>query len=295
MIIIRNISPLLEVRGSGSPPKPLKGIFYLIMEINTFIMFKSFVNGIRQFDDKTIAEAFLAYADYALEGKLPETDNPVVKLALESHMPNIDAAKLRYVNCTKNGMKGKKYGKLGGRPRKGESKEEYKERKKIDNETENKPLQKPLQKPLTTEEEITPRKPLQKPLYIDKDIDNDKDTISSSTSNIYNLNNLNNKNINKEKEIYKEKENLINIDKEVISSTSTSKDDNDENIELQKQIVKNCKILLNCKIKRKMNIDEQDVYDDTIKLFEQVYNIDEISSKEKIKSYINFLYNKISI
>ena len=258
-------------------------------------MFKSFVNGIRQFDDKTIAEAFLAYADYALEGKLPETDNPVVKLALESHIPNIDAAKLRYENCTKNGMKGKKYGKLGGRPRKGESKEEYKERKKIDNETENKPLQKPL----TTEEEITPRKPLQKPLYIDKDIDNDKDTISSSTSNIYNLNNnIEKNNINnnleiKIKNIIKEKENLINIDKEVISSTSTSKDNNDDINELQKQIVKNCKRLLNCKIeKRKMNIDEQDVYDDTIKLFEQVYNVDEISSKEKIKSYINFLYNK---
>lgn len=36
MVIIRNISPLLGVRGSGCPPKPVKDVFYLIMEFDNF-------------------------------------------------------------------------------------------------------------------------------------------------------------------------------------------------------------------------------------------------------------------
>ena len=232
-------------------------------------MYKTFYQAAELLDDKSFREFFLKLGQYCFDGIDEPSDNQTVNMAMVFCKNSLDRAEKRRQAQIHNGKKGG--APKGNTNAKKQPKQPNSTQNNLDTNTKKQPKQ-----PNSTQNNLNE--------YVNDNV-NDND-ISSSTSNIYNLNNLNNKNINKEKE------NLININKEVISSTSTSKDDNNEINELQKQIVKNCKILLNCKIKRKMNIDEQDVYDDTIKLFEQVYNIDEISSKEKIKSYINFLYNK---
>lgn len=152
-------------------------------------MYESFVKSIRRFDKETIAEAFLAYADYALEGKLPDSENPVVLLAIENLMPVIDNANNRYKNCVENGKKGAKYGKLGGRPKKNNS---------------EKPQEKPQEGDSELTDEKTPTKPQEipqeKPLYVDEDVDVYEDEDGLNT-NIQEYNIINNKNILENKDI----------------------------------------------------------------------------------------------
>ena len=72
------------------------------------------------------------------------TDNPLWKYWLEKSLSAIEETRAKYyTKAKKNGEKGKEYGKLGGRPRKGETKEQYKERKRLENEaliSENKDI-----------------------------------------------------------------------------------------------------------------------------------------------------------
>ena len=79
----------------------------------------------------------------AIAGKV-QTDNPKWKRLLEKALSSIQETRTKYYEKSqKNGMKGKDFGKLGGRPRKGETKEQYKERKRLENEaliSENKDI-----------------------------------------------------------------------------------------------------------------------------------------------------------
>lgn len=72
------------------------------------------------------------------------TDNPLWEYWLEKSLSAIEETRTKYYKKSqKNGMKGKDFGKLGGRPRKGETKEQYKERKRLENEaliSENKDI-----------------------------------------------------------------------------------------------------------------------------------------------------------
>ena len=61
------------------------------------------------------------------------TDNPLWKYWLEKSLSAIEETRAKYyAKAKKNGEKGKEFGILGGRPRKGESPEEYVMRKKGD-------------------------------------------------------------------------------------------------------------------------------------------------------------------
>ena len=82
-----------------------------------------------------------------LGGTEPTTEDPLLKIALKPCLDSIRECRDNYnQRCEKNakyGILGKKYGKLGGRPRKGETKEQYKERKRLENEaliSENKDI-----------------------------------------------------------------------------------------------------------------------------------------------------------
>lgn len=62
-----------------------------------------------------------------------------VKMAAKAILGGIEKRRNNYTEkCKKNaeyGIQGKEFGKLGGRPRKGETKEEYNERKRLENES----------------------------------------------------------------------------------------------------------------------------------------------------------------
>lgn len=61
------------------------------------------------------------------------TDNPLWEYWLEKSLSAIEETRAKYyAKAKKNGEKGKEFGNLGGRPRKGESPEEYVMRKKGD-------------------------------------------------------------------------------------------------------------------------------------------------------------------
>ena len=61
------------------------------------------------------------------------TDNPLWKYWLEKSLSAIEETRTKYyAKAKKNGEKGREFGNLGGRPRKGESPEEYVMRKKGD-------------------------------------------------------------------------------------------------------------------------------------------------------------------
>lgn len=59
------------------------------------------------------------------------TDNPLWEYWLEKSLSSIEETRAKYyAKAKKNGEKGKEFGQLGGRPRKGESAEDYIIRKK---------------------------------------------------------------------------------------------------------------------------------------------------------------------
>ena len=66
-------------------------------------------------------------------------EDGMVRLAAKSILFDIEQCRNNYIEKCKNnakyGIQGKEYGKLGGRPRKGETKEEYNERKRLENES----------------------------------------------------------------------------------------------------------------------------------------------------------------
>lgn len=121
---------------------------------------------IKKMDKEMGYDFIVGLLEYGLYGKEPQFKELTLQLAFIPLKNKIDFNVQRYENCVRNGEKGKEYGvqgaeygKLGGRPRKGETKEEYLERKKKE----------------------TPKNPLnglnKKPLYddVDDDVDDDDD------------------------------------------------------------------------------------------------------------------------
>lgn len=74
-----------------------------------------------------------------LAGKEPTTEDPLLKMALKTCLDSIRECRENYnrrqAKNAEYGIQGKEFGKLGGRPRKGETKEEYNERKRLENES----------------------------------------------------------------------------------------------------------------------------------------------------------------
>ena len=82
-----------------------------------------------------------------IRGDEIKSDNLAVDIAAKAILKDSYLSRDNYKQrCKKNakyGILGKEYGKLGGRPRKGETKEQYKERKRLENEaliSENKDI-----------------------------------------------------------------------------------------------------------------------------------------------------------
>ena len=96
---------------------------------DSFVFYRSFYEALKFLDTETKCKAYNAICKYALDGELP-TDEGMERAVFELVKPQIDANNRR----RENGIKGKEYGKLGGRPKK----------------TPNKPLNNP---------DKTPRKP----------------------------------------------------------------------------------------------------------------------------------------
>ncbi len=74
-----------------------------------------------------------------MDGQEPQIEDELVEMAL---MPCLDSIRecrdnynRRQAKNAEYGILGKEYGKMGGRPRKGETKEEYNERKRLENES----------------------------------------------------------------------------------------------------------------------------------------------------------------
>ena len=74
-----------------------------------------------------------------IRGDEIKSDNLAVDIAakaiLKDSFLSRENYKQRCERTAKYGIQGKEYGKLGGRPRKGETKEEYNERKRLENES----------------------------------------------------------------------------------------------------------------------------------------------------------------
>lgn len=106
-------------------------------ERQSFVMYASFLEAAEQLEADAFKECVLKLRDYALFGEEVNSKHPVVNAILTMAKPNISAAAARYQRCIENGSKGKEYGSMGGRPRKGETKEDYDARK---GKTPRKPL-----------------------------------------------------------------------------------------------------------------------------------------------------------
>lgn len=82
------------------------------MERESFVMYRSFWDAIRELPNEDIANSIKAIAEYALNGVPPDVSG-VAKSIFIMAKPQIDANNKRY----ENGNKGAEYGKLGGRPK----------------------------------------------------------------------------------------------------------------------------------------------------------------------------------
>ena len=83
------------------------------MERNSFVFYDSFYKAISKLKPEEQSLCLKALCEYSLQGKLPNTDNPIVAMFFELIKPQIDTNNQRY----ENGCKGAEFGKLGGRPK----------------------------------------------------------------------------------------------------------------------------------------------------------------------------------
>lgn len=87
-------------------------------ERNTFAFYWSFKDAIRDMSDIDKLAIYEAITDFAFFGIEPDGLAPVGRLAWKLIRPQLEASIRRYDTCVSNGVKGKEFGKLGGRPRK---------------------------------------------------------------------------------------------------------------------------------------------------------------------------------
>ena len=115
-------------------------------EKTTSIIYRSLVEAAERFYEKdpaTALEIYRSFCRYAFcFTEDVETDNEIAELIVKQNVESLKAADRRYAAAVNNGdkgkdhgIKGKEYGKLGGRPRKGETREDYWERKRKEQET----------------------------------------------------------------------------------------------------------------------------------------------------------------
>lgn len=77
--------------------------------------------------------------DCSFMNKEINDEDMAVRMTAKSILLDIEQCRNNYIEKCKNnakyGIQGKEFGKLGGRPRKGETKDEYNERKRLENES----------------------------------------------------------------------------------------------------------------------------------------------------------------
>lgn len=86
-------------------------------ERNSFVFYRSYLNCINELPENYKLRVVLAIINYGLNNIIDDND-PIVKSILASIIPMIDNSNQRYEIAKINGMKGKEFGVLGGRPKK---------------------------------------------------------------------------------------------------------------------------------------------------------------------------------
>ena len=84
------------------------------MARDSFVFFRSFFEAIKRMPPEVQTEVYPAIVEYALDGKEPKGLSDIAQGVFILVKPNIDASIARKEN-------GKKFGKLGGRPKKGKA------------------------------------------------------------------------------------------------------------------------------------------------------------------------------
>ena len=82
------------------------------MRRDSFVCYKSFYDAIKQLSDEDFARCMRAICEYALNGAEVDIQG-VPSVVFQLVKPQIDANNRKFLN----GMRGKEYGKLGGRPK----------------------------------------------------------------------------------------------------------------------------------------------------------------------------------
>lgn len=135
-----------------------------LKEKTTSIFYLSLFEAAERFYEKdpaTALEIYHSFFKYAFcRTEEVETNNEIAELIVKQTIASLNASDERYAQAVINGDKGKEfgilgkeYGKLGGRPRKGETREEYWERKRREceqNPPKNPPLSLVIETPLTS-------------------------------------------------------------------------------------------------------------------------------------------------
>lgn len=99
---------------------------------NSVVIYKSqvdMIKGVFNADPEKQLAMYDAIFNYVFNDEQPIFNDYVMQGVWCGILPCIDKAVARYQASVENGKKGAKYGKDGGRPKKGETKEEYQARK----------------------------------------------------------------------------------------------------------------------------------------------------------------------
>ena len=118
-------------------------------DLQSFVVYASFLEAADDLDFNLTeyGDFFVRLANYCLNGIDEKSDNPRVNALLAIAKPNVKAAADRWVKSSGNGKYGelgKEFGKLGGRPRIGETAEEAYQRRKKELEEQGKTPENPL-------------------------------------------------------------------------------------------------------------------------------------------------------
>lgn len=84
---------------------------------NSFVFYRSYADCIKELPEEYRTKVMYAIMDYGLDNKLPDDKDPILKAIMISIIPSIDNSNRRYEIAKANGMKGKEFGFLGGRPK----------------------------------------------------------------------------------------------------------------------------------------------------------------------------------
>ena len=83
----------------------------------SFVFYRSYYDCINELPEEYKLKVALAIINYGLNDSFDDSD-PIVKAILMNVIPLLDKSNQRYEIAKKNGLKGKEYGILGGRPKK---------------------------------------------------------------------------------------------------------------------------------------------------------------------------------